>query len=181
MQAIWWAWSMMIAIFAVFVTYKFSKFTKQQNDIALEEFRPIILPVKDEWSLMLKNEWINDAIELEYYISTNTGNLNITKIKKIENIIIPPNWMKKINLWNIWWYHSIIFVYKNPITLRSYLSWFNYFSWNNFLAIWENEGTCISPLDRTKFQNLYKNVSIKNQIINNIDFTEEFDQYLISH
>lgn len=178
MQAIWWIASAIITYFVFIITKKFSIFTKQQNDIALEEFRPIIIPDRDNWNLLLKNKWVNDAVNLDYFISTSSIDWKIIKINKIgENLIIPPNWNKNIEIHN-WWYHSIIYKYKNSISWVYYLWWFNWYDGNNFLAIGESNWNYQSPLKKEDFQKIYDLVSVKNQIINSIDFEKKFINYL---
>jgi len=180
LQSIWWIASAIIAYFVYFITKRFNVFSEQQNKISLEEFRPAIIPEKDNWNLVLINKWLNDAVELSYYISTRNRDWIILELKKIaENLIIPPNWKNKIVISN-WWYHSIIYKYKNSISWIWYFWWFNRYDWNNFLAIWEEQGNYKSSLKKETFQKSYDLLSVKKQIINNINFEDSFKDFLKS-
>ncbi|MCK9272206.1 hypothetical protein M0P65_01535 [Candidatus Gracilibacteria bacterium] len=178
LQAIGGIGSAIIAFFVIVITNKFNKFTENQSAIALEEFRPIIVPDRENGTLLLKNQGTNEALDLDYFISTNTGENNFIKINKLgENLIIPPNGHKKIEILN-GGYHSIIYKYKNSISGIYYIGGFNRFDGNNFLAIGEKNGSYESPLKKEDFQNFYNSVSVKNQIINSIDFENDFENYL---
>lgn len=181
-QVLWWVWSLIVALVVWYLTISFHKFMKINNSIALEEFRPNVVPEKSWENLILKNIWSNESLELDYYISTTSRDWNKSKLKLIEkNIILVPNWKHTINRNWYNWLFSIIFKYKNPTTWNYYFSWFNHYSWNNFLSVWESHSNIESPIKKYDYISIYNKLNIKNQIINNIDFNWYLNKFIEKH
>lgn len=174
--------SILVTIFIWYVWFKFNKNLDIQNKMSFEEFRPSLKPIK--W-LKIENIWNFEATDIQCYYIKLDEDLQLHSIEKYK-LQSSTLWcwisMNLSELYN--WYYSVILLYKNYSSWVYYITWFNYFDWDNIFSIWvdyiQNAITkhYQSPIKRDDYLNMLNKITLKEQIISNVDVIQEFNKFI---